>query len=712
MDSPPNPDEMRAAASHASGPEQPSKMHRKIGAPPSIDELRLAAAKGTRLPSSGSGDIPDRNSPDATKEPDEGVPDRLSKRSGRWRGLWESPIGQKLKNLPKNTWETFVTREDLRANLLTSTGIAVFRAGLNWGTGGLGWAATIGAGAGFGGIRAGVNAYTKEFSQIQKQLKEQIESGSLSDEDKALAEIRLDRLENTSLRNVRARFRELSRENRVNNVTKAVVRGAVIGALGAAVGAEINELGIADFIKDRLTALSMLHDYFRGSETLFQNIIAGGSSVTGTGAGALWGLPNPTEQAKLPPEKRRRYKLTTGIKGAVIGAITGGILGEYMPAIITYAQEAFSLGKLPDAERVRNVLDEVRAAEEAAKPAVSPIATPQVEAPGPSVTPFITETPSPITIPTPAEAPRLTATPVPTEAPTLVPTASAIPIEPPAPPSPPTPAPTPTPVPAPTEAPKPQPTKDPWLGMVPNESSRMAASLDRQDNALLGDRKMQFLTVHPDHSESMFIVSHPEYPQDIENQFGVWAKHVRDSGQGADFEKLLNFKDNGYGVGNYSNAVEPLYNDSLPHPDLAPYGPDYLSLKGKIEGFYGDHLFKPMVNELKGSSLTDFMQNHHLNEKDFYNLQSALNEIKQTGEFDPFNADHLKLRELVMQEQGVSQEQYRDRVNALYVTIKRATNEAGIDPFNKSNPDYWNRTQAIIVPWKMDEWWTDLEKIK
>lgn len=156
---------------------------------------------------------------------------------------------------------------------------------------------------------------------------------------------------------------------------------------------------------------------------------------------------------------------------------------------------------------------------------------------------------------------------------------------------------------------------------------------------------------------------------------------------------------------------------TFPDPDYhssSSVGPEYSSLRGKLQASYADHVFKPMYNNLHNINLDDpdsvnrFIQSNNFERRDFYNLEGALKEIKDSGgKIDPFNADQLKIRDILMERQGIDPNEAENVVNTTYMYVKKATPAINFHP---TSSDYINHESGVYMPKDLDKWFDSLEK--
>lgn len=140
--------------------------------------------------------------------------------------------------LAKGALEAYRNNDAFRAKIQTTLTIALIRAGINWGTGGLSWVASGALGAGAGATRAFIAETNKAFAQEKQKVAGRIEEtrrttgGSAADED--LEQIH--RLESTANWDLMKKFRAV--ENK-KVLLREVGEGAVAGLLGGIIGVSL-----------------------------------------------------------------------------------------------------------------------------------------------------------------------------------------------------------------------------------------------------------------------------------------------------------------------------------------------------------------------------------------------------------------------------------------------------------------------------------------
>lgn len=191
-----------------------------------------------------------------------------------------------------------------------------------------------------------------------------------------------------------------------------------------------------------------------------------------------------------------------------------------------------------------------------------------------------------------------------------------------------------------------------------------------------------------------------EYPPEVYNAYSDWTSHLSPDGQNK-LGDLMNTSQNP------PSSTPFTLSESLgtTDPNIAPIGSDNLSLKGQLQGLYGNHLFENSFTNVK--DYNNFLVTHNIDPND-QEWQKVWTEMVNGKQFDPFDGKHLQIRDMIMQDKGITPDEYDQRVNALYAYVKRNT-----PPVNfPSNPDYFDRTKGIVLPASLNKWWTDLEQIK
>lgn len=261
-----------------------------LGNPPGFDpeeDARLRAAAGVPRVDHG---------PSRVERFAEGTVDR-ARRSGKW-----------LK-------DTFWSKEQVRTNIALSGALALARAGFVWGTGGFGLGTTVAWGAGAGAIKSGFQEIHQQYNREKNAVQERVDNGTATPEDLARAAELRDR----NIANLVGKFRAIDDKGKI---AKSMVRGAAYGAAGAFIGFEVNETGLAQFIKDR-----------------FGGVIADriGRTIASAAAGGLgergWRY---RKEGSLTAEKRKLgiavvAAAALGLGLGEIGGIVAGVVGTQNP---------------------------------------------------------------------------------------------------------------------------------------------------------------------------------------------------------------------------------------------------------------------------------------------------------------------------------------------------------------------------------------------
>ena len=659
--------------------------------------------------------------------------------------------------------DTLITREDIQANLLTGTGIALIRAGINWGTGGTGLAVSAAVGAGLGGVRGGLGEVYKQYESQKTEVKKRLEDATTNGTTPDTADLKKNyEADQTKLLDVWKRYQALEDKGAVN---RAALRGAAYGALGAAIGVELKEYGVADFVKGKLeehvekigvvkslavglggsalgASLGFFERYFRGKKgelasrrTAVQMVVGG---LLGAGAAeyifSMAGSENvdsmftgssaPTAEVTPTAAVTPGRMMTPDANGIMHMQPIGGspspspdaprvfgspspdgspvVVGSPVKTEVTVTPSTTSTETPLPTNTPTAVL--TATSTETAVPS-TPTSTAEPLTPTPTSTEVpVTLTPTQTAVPltsTPTNTPFVpTNTPTP-EVPTAVPSSTEVPATPV--PKPPTstvvPA-TPTPDIAPSVTPEPVPTRHPIL-MVPEDSGSVVADsgssteplakieLGRSDEIVNAVTKPAYIGV---------------YPSEVRDEYVNWYDNKLSSAGKAEFDNLLDTSKNPVSTQAFTRT-EPLFTDAGPHPDFAPLGSDMLSLKGQLQGLYIENILGKVVGA--GNDTEGLLEKYGFDPNDA-KVQQMISDLRTKG-FDPFNADHLKLRDLAMQDQGIDKESFEDRVNALYGYVKRNT---PTDNFDKVNSDYWDRKKGIFLPQDLGGWFDKLGKIK
>lgn len=666
----------------------------------------------------------------------------------------EKSRGRKLLDgamtVGKNIWESKTEllvggASGLLANQAVRYGILAASASV-------GWEAYLVWAAGAGGAAMGA-ATTKWYRESNIRFKEQLAEGA-SDERSKLAKA------------LGISYFSLNEEKRAGigaKVLEASVAAGLTAALvpGATEAIKALSGGVVDVDGVTAKVLGRVGNFL--SSNVKDRVVGGavGGAVGGSVRGLIEAVPKALRREDLNLKETFRKAKNGTIAGIVVGAVAGEMLEharDYLSPAAESVIPAGTEGPRPKVEPPASTDDIVQIdMTPFPAPTAKPIGTLISGAPSPDSSPAVvgspvntevtvtpsatsTETPLPTNTPTAVltatstetavpstptnTAEPLTPTPTSTEAPvTLTPTQTAVPLTstptntPFVPTNTPTPeiptatpsateapatstpkVPTNTPVPAtntpvaPTATPDiappaaPEPTRDPFLKIVPNDLESANAS-----------------TTVPSGSEDLNQVPtaatyRGEYPPEIQSEYQNWVHNELSPAGKQEFANLLSTTPPESTPFTISEGL------GTTDPNIAPLGPDNFSLNGQLQGLYADHLFK----SLNTIDVNQYIQDHNLNPNDTA-LKKALEEIKASGKFDGFNPQHLKIREVVMADQGIDKAKYDDMVNATYAYVKRNTPPGN---FDSRSADYFDRTKGIFLPKDLGGWFDKLGKIK
>lgn len=512
-------------------------------------------------------------------------------------------IIQKMKKLPGGLWNSLMKKEDLKANLATAGTFALIRAGINWGTGGLGLAASVGVGGVAGGVRAGIGATYKEFAQERQKLaakiqQDIIDKGSADEADQE----KLMRLENTSYWNLKRRYQALPAESR-DNVWQGIKRGAFFGALGAGVGFEIKEWGVVD------KASNLLGRFWKEDSN---------RSAIETFGGAI--TANILNWRRMVSKLKKRDHLSnkeiafTTIGASFYGAFLGVVAGEAGTEIF----DALKPSAIPAPEATK-----VATPGEARSAATATIQSQATEAPKPA----------------------LTATPVPTEIPTRTPDA-----------------------PTPTSTSTPEPTAS-----AP-EAPPVSAPPDILKTI---NEKIQGGQLHLNQEMYTLYNSNLAAP-----------------------DPFLKYTD----INNLIDQTSPDHFQLVEDDVYSPYGTEFSSLKGKIEGWIGEDFFTQ-----PDPAILSEIENRVAQENIQFFDNNILNELKAgTLKFDPYTPDHARLFNLLKESPNGSK-LYEKMLLPTYTYAKFNTPDAF---FNSQNSDYFMHNTDIAKPTNLKQWFTTIRNAR
>ncbi len=274
-------------------------------------------------------------------------------------GAPASPSGPKEKNIFGKTWEktkegggwlvdALWKKEDVRASLLTGTTLSLIRAGLNWGTGGMGLGLSIGFGAVGGGIKAAQSEIYRQATDRKAQLEEKVRLApvTVTKEDSD----RLDELREAKIWSIKAKFRAAEDKKQI---AKAAFRGLWWGAVGAAIGVELSKFDLAGLLNEHRDALLQRHD---GAKFGF---LAGG-------------LAGSTERLVKAVRLKSGEKFSFKKMGAIVvgSAVAGALLGEGIEQVVKSVGIKFPGTETPSVKPADQPVG-VTGSGEAAKPAVA-----------------------------------------------------------------------------------------------------------------------------------------------------------------------------------------------------------------------------------------------------------------------------------------------------------------------------------------------------
>lgn len=249
-----------------------------------------------------------------------GDPDAKPESSGRFIASaekWKSKASSLVVEASKFLKDSVLTNEQLKSNLLMSSTFALLRAGAVWGTGGFGLGVSMGWGAGAGAIKGGFQEIHQQYAEQKKSLKDRIEADKKAGVVDSADLVKEAELGDKRLLDIWGKFKAVEDKKAVG---RAVVRGAAFGALGAAIGFEVKEMGVADFIKDKVGG-------FVSGHTTKEKVYVGLSATMGGASGGL------VESIRAIRGKNVSFKRSgmTVLAGAVLGAGVGEMLVPMMP---------------------------------------------------------------------------------------------------------------------------------------------------------------------------------------------------------------------------------------------------------------------------------------------------------------------------------------------------------------------------------------------